>query len=200
MTDELTPDAAREEIAAMRADADHPLNDSGHFKHLDAVDRLQSLLDTIGQTPAETRNEAGEHTTANLEKIMAPALEPVGSPEGYSFDAYKVPEGAEWDAEQEAMFRQVFHNAQLSQGEADQLQAIASSNVPVDVDRAEVILQSRYRGDPDTMQRDIAAARAAVRRVGGQPLVDWLNETGLGDSIQFFDMALRKAKQMGIEV
>jgi len=194
----LTPEAAREEAAAMNADKDHPLHDPGHFKHLAAVDHLQTLLDAIDDTPAEQYDALGQHSTADLEEMMAPALEPVGSPEGYSFDAYDRPEGSEWDTEQEGAFREIFHNAQLSQPETDQLLTIASSGVSIDAARTEAVLQSRYRGDDDAMNADIALARAAVRKIGGQPLVDYLNETGLGNSLQYFDMALRKAKQMEI--
>jgi hypothetical protein len=194
----LTPEMAREEAAAMNADKDHPLHDPGHFKHLAAVDHLQTLLNAIDATPAEQRDEQGIQTTADLEEIMAPAMEPVGSPEDFSFDAFDRPEGSEWDVEQESAFREIFHAAQLSQGEADQLLTIASDNAPVDVQRTEAVLQNRYKGNEEQMQTDIALARAAVRQIGGQPLADYLNETGLGDHIAFFDLALRKAKQMGI--
>ena len=191
----ITPDEARAEADAMNADKDHPLHDPGHFKHLAAVDHLQTLLNAIDATPAEQRDEQGIQTTADLEEIMAPALESVDSPEGYSFDAYDRPEDSEWDVEQESAFREIFHAAQLSQGEADQLLTIASSGVPVDAARSEAVLHSRYRGDDDAMNADIALARAAVRQIGGQPLVDYLNNTGLGNSLQYFDMALRKARE-----
>jgi hypothetical protein len=195
--EEQTPEAARDEVAAMNEDKDHPLHDPGHFKHLAAVDHLHSLLSVIDDRPAEQRDATGQHSTADLEDIMAPALEPVATPEGFSFDAFEVPEGVEWDYEQEDAFREIFHNAQLSQGEADQMMTIASGSSPVDAQKTEAVFQSRYRGDSERMQRDIATARAVVLEIGGQPLADWLNRTGFGDHIAFFDLALRKGKQMG---
>jgi len=194
----IIPDEARAEIEAMRGNSDHPLNIDGHFKKPQALDRLQTLLDAIDDTPAESRDANGVQTTADLEKIMEPALEPVGSPEDFSFDSFDRPEGSDWDVEQEGAFREIFFNAGLSQPEADQLNAIASSGVPVDAARTEAILQSRYRGNEEAMSADIAIARAFVQKVGGQPLADYLNETGLGDHIAYFDLALRRGKQMGI--
>jgi len=194
----ITPDEARAQVAEMNADKDHPLHDAGHPKHLDATTLLTELLIAQDAAPVEGQNEKGEATTADLDATMADALEPVGSPEGYSFDAYDRPEGSEWDEDQAAEFRQVFHNAELSQPEADQLMTIASSGVSVDANRTEAILQSRYRGDDNAMNADIALAKAAVLKAGGEPLAKYLNDTGLGDHLAFFDLALRKAKQWGI--
>ena len=58
------------EADAMNADKDHPLHDPGHFKHLAAVDHLQTLLNAIDATPAEQRDEQGIQTTADLESCI----------------------------------------------------------------------------------------------------------------------------------
>jgi len=196
----LTPEMAREEVAEMNADKDHPLHDPGHPKHISALDYLTELLIAQDAKPVERYSETGEHSTADLEGKMADAMQPVESPEGFSFDAFDHPKGeGEWDVDQENEFRQIFFNAGLSQPEVDQLQVIASSGAPVDYQRTEAILQSRYGENTEQMQSDIAIARAAIRKAGGQPLLDYLNDTGLGDSIQVFDLALRKAKEWGIE-
>ena len=159
---------------------------------------MQTLLTAQNAPPVEQYGELGEHYTTDLENTMAPALEPVDSPEGYSFDAYDRPEDSEWDVEQEGAFREIFHAAQLSQPETDQLLTIASSGTPIDAQRTEAVLQARYEGNEEQMNADITLARAAIRKVGGQPLVGYLNEAGLGDSVQVFDLALRKARELEI--
>jgi hypothetical protein len=202
MTDEpeaLTPEMAKEEVAEMNADKDHPLHDSGHPRHLDAIDRLTELLIAQDAPPVERYSETGEHSTADLDARMADAMAPVESPEGYSFDAFDRSEDAEWNTDEEAEFRQVFHNAGLSQPEADQLMTIASSGVPVNAGHTESVLNARYEGNEEAKQKDIALAKAAVLKAGGEPLANWLNETGYGDHLAFFDMALRKGKEWELE-
>jgi hypothetical protein len=77
---------------------------------------------------------------------------------------------------------------------------IASSGVPVDAGHTESVLNARYEGNEEAKQKDIALAKAVVLKAGGEPLANWLNETGYGDHLAFFDMALRKAKEWELEV
>jgi hypothetical protein len=199
--EELTPEAARAEIDGMRNDATHPLNDAGHLKHLDAVERMRGLLGAIDDTPAEWVDDRGVHATADLESVMASAMVVPDDASGYTFDSYSVPEGAEWSDEDEAAFREIFHTAELSQPEVDQLLMISSTGDRPDLDRTMTALRARYGADKKLFEADLAIARAEVRRVGGQGLVDFLDTTGLGNSLQLFDMALRKgrAKEEGID-
>ena len=131
----MMPEEAQEEIAKMNENRDGPLHDPGHLKHSEALERLEKLLVAVDAPPVERIGEDGQHTTADLENIMAPALEPPDGPEDYTFDAFDRSEGDEWDQEQEGIFRQIFYNAEMNQGEADTLMAIASSGVEVDADR-----------------------------------------------------------------
>ena len=180
----------------MREDPDHPAMDTGHPKHLKAIDRIHVLMDMIDTEPAEKWSEGGIHTTAALEKVMGEAMPIPEEPSGYAFEAYTLPEGAEWDNEAEDAFRGIFHEAQLSQPEVDQLLMLASSDRP-DPQHTETVLKARYQDD-EALLADVNRARAAIEKFGGQGLKDFLNTTGLGDSVQVFDLALRKAKELEV--
>jgi hypothetical protein len=190
----ITPEAAAEEAAALNADRDGPLHNSGHPKHLDAIDRLATLLTAQGAPSVEGQDP-------DLANLMEEAMPVPETPEAYDFSAFERPEGAGWDTDQENMFRGFFHAAQLSQPEADQLMTIASSyapedSKPVDAEHTVTVLKARYRGDDEALAADLKLAGEAVLKFGGQPLVDWLDATGLGNHLAFFDLALRKAKEM----
>jgi len=199
MTDtELTPEDAQAEIDTIKGDPDGPYWKSGTRQHDEAVDRVSNLYSAIhGDGPAILSSPNGE-ISPDLESLIAPEFEPPDTPDGYNMEAFAMPDGVEFDHDVADQFREVFHRADLGQAEVDQLLTIASSDVEIDQAHTEAVLASRYRGDAEGMQRDIDAARSAIRRVGGQPLVDWINETGMGNSLQLFDLALRKSREMGL--
>lgn len=185
---ESAPDveAIRSEANAIIEDRDGPYWDGNHLRHDAEVEKYTSLMSQL---------HGDDQQTPDLENVMSDAMEPVGSPEGYSFENYTVEEGQSWDDNTEGMFREFFHAAELSQPEADQLMMIASSGERPDAQRTEDVLMDRYRDNPDQMASDVELAKAALFKVGGHPLMQYLNDSGLGDSIQVFDLALRKGQE-----
>ena len=182
----------------MNADKDHPRHDPGHFKHLAAVDHLQTLLNAIDDTPAESFDEMGQHTTADLKEIMAPALKPVGSPEAVNFDRVSVPEGMDWDGEFENAARGWMHGAGLSQGEIDGVGDALTDSMKLSPDHLEEMkgrtirtLNDRY-GDnlPDTL----AAARRVAEELGA---FEKLEETGLSNDWRAIEPLIRVAQRKG---
>jgi hypothetical protein len=188
MTEVSAPDveAIRSEANAIIEDRDGPYWDGNHLRHDAEVAKYTSLMSQL---------HGDNERTPDLENTMSEAMEPVGSPEGYSFENYAVQDGESWDDTTEVMFRDFFHAAELSQPEADQLMMIASSGERPDAQRTEDVLKDRYRGDDEQMASDIELAKAALFKVGGHPLMQYLNDSGLGDSIQVFDLALRKGRE-----
>jgi hypothetical protein len=196
MTD-LTFDqtGAQSEIDKINADPAHDYWQQNGARHDKAVEHMRELHGIVhGDEPAIHDDP---NMTSDLEALMEEAMLPPDDPSGYDFNEFKSG-NSDWDAKAEADFRQIFHAADLSQPEAAQLLTIASQPVP---DQAETIsqLKAKYDGDDAALHRDLYAARAAVRQIGGGGLIDYLNKTGLADHPVVIQMAIRKALEMGIE-
>lgn len=133
--------------------------------------------------------QSPQDTPPDLVKAMAEALAPPDRPDGYRIDRPFVASGAGYDEELEQTARQWFLKAGLNQGQVsgivDKYNRASLDPIPVDhaMDehrrlQAEGELRSEFG---DEFDKKIAAAGAAVRRLGGEELVELLEETQLGN-------------------
>ncbi len=110
-------------------------------------------------------------------------------PDGYALDKPQLPEGLPYDEEGEKKFRQWAHMGGMSQHRANEVwQGVVA-------DRLEQINQAMRSYEQEKVQADLSlkkelgtaydqymtAAKTAMNEYGGEELVNYLNETGLGN-------------------
>ena len=148
------------------------------------------------EAPAEPDLPMEPGMSADLVNAMAEGLKPPDRPEGYVIERPFLPRGAEYDEEFELTARKWFHGAGLNQGQVSMIverynRAALDPNPPdagtdeIGLRQTEAALRREWG---DAYEQKIAAAQAAVRRVGGRDLVDILDETQLGNDPEIIKM------------
>lgn len=148
------------------------------------------------QAPAEPEAPMQPGFSPELVKAMAEGLKPPERPEGYVIERPFPPRGAGYDEELERSARKWFHGAGLNQGQVSMIverynRAALDPNPPhpttVELERrrAEATLRREWG---EAYERNIAAAKSAARRIGGQELIDMVDETRLGNDPEIIKM------------
>lgn len=149
-----------------------------------------------------------EGVSPDLVEAMTAAMTPPETREGYQIDPPRVPPGVdpeqvEYSRELETAARGWFHRAGLNQGQVSQVleKFHASTLDPAPVDHgadaarkaeAEAALRLEFG---DAYEEKIAAAQAAVQRLGGQDLIDILDGTQLGNDPFIIKLFVEFAKK-----
>lgn len=155
--------------------------------------------------PAQPDVPVQPGTSPALVNAMAEGLKPPARPEGYAIERPFPPRGAGYDEELERAARKWFHGADLNQGQVSMIvqrynRAALDPNPPDDETdelgrrQTEAALRREWG---DAYEGKIAAAQAAVRRLGERELMDVLDGTQLGNDPEiiklFVDLAEKRA-------
>ena len=204
----MSPDAAAKEITATLENPDHDYWKQGTPAHLRAVDRMTGLyeakLGEAGEEPSELQAETGETRSPELEDEMAEVMTAPESPEEYSFDKINPPPDVEWNHELEQDARGWFHAGGLSQVEVDGINAAMNdtmrrSDEQIARTREATITTLKLRLGNDGADAFIQRADDAARHLGGDDLINWLADTGLGADFRVLTALERAYTRLGGE-
>ena len=172
---------------------------------VEVPERPASSAEAPAKPPAQPDVPMQPGMSPALVDVMAEGLEPPDRPEGYVIERRFLPSGAEYDEELELTARKWFHGAGLNQGQVSMIverynRAALDPNPPDDETdelgrrQTEATLRREWG---DAYEGKIAAAQAAVRRLGERELMDVLDGTQLGNDPEiiklFVDLAEKRA-------
>ena len=211
---EMTPEAAEAEIHSVQIDRDHPYWSDNHPGKDAAQERMTALYEVkagaVGGAsgtpdPADIEDaDTGISTSPEFRQTIEDAMAAPETPDGYDFEDTKVKFGddANWDGALESQMRPLFHAAGLSDTEANGL-----LNTFIEVQRStpeqhekmavntRITLQQRWGDDYNA---NMTVAANAAKKLGGENLISFLDNTGAGDHWNVIETLYRVGKRMGV--
>jgi hypothetical protein len=185
------------------AQADSALHDASDPSHAAAVNNLASALsaDTNAEpvmTDIVPNNSAGAD---RLDEMLAAGMEEVAVPSDYDFSRLELPDGEIVDAGELAEISEMAWACDIPQGLVSGLSAELSTTA----NRSDEEHGKAYRQTADSLAQKygdkaeaaIKLAHAAVKSAGGQKAVDFLNNSGLGNSFPLLVHLIEFQKRKG---
>jgi hypothetical protein len=208
---EMTPEAADAEIAATNADPSLPYWSNNHPGKDAAKERMTALYEIAEGATGQAAGEpapayqddpnTGISQTSDFDKQAEDLMAPADSPEAYDFDELKIQMGDDgnWDVEMEDKARGWFHTLGLSEAEGTAALKTYAEVIGYDDDQAnqlrmstQTVLDNKYGAD---LPAHLQAATGVARAAGGDELIQFLEDTGLGLNGPVIERLIRAAKE-----
>jgi hypothetical protein len=185
------------------AQASDALHDANHVDHAAAVNTLASALaaDPNAEpvmTDIVPNNSAG---TDRLDEMLAAGMDEVGTPGDYDFSRLELPDGEIVDAGELAEISEMAWACDIPQGLVSGLSAELSTTAS----RSDEEHDAAYRQTAESLAQKygdkaeaaIKLAHAAVKAAGGQKAIDFLSNSGLGNSFPLLVHLIEFQKRKG---
>lgn len=214
------------EIVAFRAENVGALTDAGHPEHSAKVQELYSLYEKGYSGEAVRAREAEENQRqaavqvdsqpsidAGVLNDVAKDLQPAGSPDDYQFqhktlpaDGVRTDDGTlpiEIDKQFESDVRGWMQKGGVTPAEANGLwhdyaeelnHGFTSERIATNEATTVRMLEAEY---PGGVNEALKAANRLVQEIGGESLMNWLDQTGLGSHPRVVMTFVKKAKGKG---
>lgn len=136
--------------------------------------------------PAPQKNWTPEQWSEHYERLGRPK-----TADAYSFPKdYQLPEGMKVDDVQLKTARETFHKIGLSSQQAEAVLALYGDTLKAGTSAAEGMRATAMRETREAMEKEwktetqlkLGLAQAALKKYGGEELVAYLDETGLGNN------------------
>ena len=213
-------------IAAFRAENVGALTDAGHPEHGAKVQELYQLYEREYAPEATRARDAAANEPRTAMQAASPPdidagvlndvakdLQPAGSPDDYQFqhktlpaDGVRTDDGIlpiEIDKQFEADVRGWMHKGGLTPAEANGLwhdyseelgHGFTSERIATNEETTVRMLEAEF---PGGVNDALKAANRLVKEIGGDQLMNWLDQTGLGSHPRVVMTFVKKAKGKG---